>query len=612
MGLPILLRMLGWVRAIMESLMSVFSALSPSASQSVSVDKIDPEDRGEDYDNSLLLLSATQLSKRIREGSVSSQKVVATYIRRVRRVNTHLNAMVLDTFDSATAEARKVDASLADGTAPSRQFCPLYGVPFTCKECFAVQGLPNTAGLCRRRDIMAEADAPVVRRLRAAGGILIGISNVSELCLWYECHNPLYGRSNNPYNAQCTPGGSSGGEAALVGAGASMIGVGSDVGGSIRMPAFFCGVFGHKPSPGLVPNDGQYPCATNAHSRKMLTTGPICRYAEDLELMLKIMATDPADIQCLTGHGFSCDEQSFLPQAECCDSLVAPTDDVSDSNASVGISLQRAASKFLGDSDHVSSHSDWPVMHAAAVAALCSDQVAPVDLSSLHYISILDAHTATTVLQSPLAQELADVQQRVNKALADRFSVTVKETSLRKLRCTSDLWSVGMAELGGPDMSQRLYDLSYNHAGAWPSVKELCKWCVGQSNHTFIAILTALLSSQIRNIPESKLLKMRQIRSSLESELEQLIGENGVLIFPSHPTLAPYHNYPLITPMNYAYTALFNLTGMPVTQCPLGLSADGRPLGVQIVSLQGNDRITIAVGQFLQEAFGGWSPPGGV
>lgn len=158
--------------------------------------------------------------------------------------------------------------------------------------------MPNTSGLVARRDVVVTEDATAVARLRAAGAIPLGVTNVSELCMWMESANRVYGRTNNPYDPSRIVGGSSGGEGAIVGAGASPFGLGSDIGGSIRMPAFFNGVFGHKPTGGLVPGTGQYPIAEN-EALRYLTTGPIARRAEDLMPLLRVLAgPDGRDAGC--------------------------------------------------------------------------------------------------------------------------------------------------------------------------------------------------------------------------------------------------------------------------------------------------------------------------
>ena len=202
------------------------------------------------------------------------------HIDRARAVNGVLHAIVADRYAEALEEADQADASEPVG--------PLHGVPCTIKESFALQGMPWSAGLWRRRDLRAEEDAIAVARLRAAGAIPIGVTNTSEACMWLESHNHVYGRTNNPYDPRRIAGGSSGGEGAIIGAGASPFGLGSDIGGSIRMPAFFNGVFGHKCSSGLIPNAGQYP-APDASGQRLLSTGPLCRRAEDLPLLVDVL-----------------------------------------------------------------------------------------------------------------------------------------------------------------------------------------------------------------------------------------------------------------------------------------------------------------------------------
>jgi fatty acid amide hydrolase 2 len=241
----------------------------------------------------LLALSATELARRIRAGELRSRQVVDAHIAHIEWVNPSLNALVRHRFEDARREADEADRRRdAGGSLP-----PLHGVPCTIKECFEVRGLPQTGGLHRRKDHVAPRDAPTVARLREAGAIPLGITNVSELCMWMESDNPVYGRTNNPHDPARTVGGSSGGEGALVGAGASPFGLGSDIGGSIRMPAFFNGVFGHKPTGGLVPNSGQFPTSENDALRYQ-TVGPLCRRAEDLPLLVSVLAgpdgEDPA------------------------------------------------------------------------------------------------------------------------------------------------------------------------------------------------------------------------------------------------------------------------------------------------------------------------------
>jgi fatty acid amide hydrolase 2 len=235
--------------------------------------------------NTLLTLSGSQLAAMIRRRELSSSEAVEAHIRQIEKVNPALNAVVARRFAEARAEAKEADRRLAAGG----DLPPFHGVPCTIKECFALTGMPHSSGLWARKDRVASEDAHGVARLRAAGAIPLGVTNVSELCMWMESNNQVYGRTNNPYNPARIVGGSSGGEGAIIGAGASPFGLGSDIGGSIRMPAFFNGVFGHKPTGGLVSNVGQYPLPAEAAMR-YVTTGPLARRAEDLMPLLRVLA----------------------------------------------------------------------------------------------------------------------------------------------------------------------------------------------------------------------------------------------------------------------------------------------------------------------------------
>uniref|UniRef100_UPI000E560464 fatty-acid amide hydrolase 2 n=1 Tax=Urocitellus parryii TaxID=9999 RepID=UPI000E560464 len=240
----------------------------------------------------LLLLSAIQLAKLIRQRKVKCIDVVQAYINRIKDVNPMINGIVKYRFEAAKKEAYAVDQRLSEkleDESTLEKKWPFLGVPLTVKEAFQLQGMPNSSGLVNRRDAISKTDATVVALLKKAGAIPIGITNCSELCMWYESSNKIYGRSNNPYDLQHIVGGSSGGEGCTLAAACSVIGVGSDIGGSIRMPAFFNGIFGHKPSPGVVSNQGQFPMAGEAQE-PFQCTGPMCRYAEDLIPMLRVMA----------------------------------------------------------------------------------------------------------------------------------------------------------------------------------------------------------------------------------------------------------------------------------------------------------------------------------
>jgi len=247
-----------------------------------------PSDSGDD----LRLLSATEIAARIRDGRLTSRAAVDTHIAQIERVNPVINAVVKERFAAARAEADAADQLRA--RVPKESLPLFHGVPCTIKETFALEGMPQCAGLVVRRDYRAPSDAITVKRLRAAGAIPMGVTNTSELAMWMESVNKVYGRSNNPYDAGRIVGGSSGGEGAIIAAGASPFGLGSDVGGSIRGPAFFNGIFGHKPTGGLIPNSGQYPMMEN-ETLRLLCAGPMTRRAIDLMPLLRVLAGPDGD-----------------------------------------------------------------------------------------------------------------------------------------------------------------------------------------------------------------------------------------------------------------------------------------------------------------------------
>lgn len=240
---------------------------------------------------SLTERSGLELARAIREREVSAREVLEAHIGVLRTAG--LNALAAERFEAAREEADAVDARLEAGEPDPPQYL---GVPCTIKESIAVKGMPNTAGLVSLDGRLAEATAPAAERLLGAGPILLGVTNLSELTMWIESENRIYGRTDNAYDRTRTAGGSSGGEGAAIGAGGSPLGLGSDFAGSIRVPAFFNGVFGHKPTSGVVPLTGQFPASEGAAMR-MVAVGPLARRAEDLMPMLRLIAgpdgTDP-------------------------------------------------------------------------------------------------------------------------------------------------------------------------------------------------------------------------------------------------------------------------------------------------------------------------------
>lgn len=235
--------------------------------------------------NAITKASATQVAKLIRFKEISSEQVVRSYLERIASVNPRLNAVVHITADSAIAAARRADRLLARGEIAG----PLHGVPMTIKDAFDTAGVVSTWGTRGRTGFVPAEDATVVKRVKAAGAILLGKTNTPELTLSFETDNPIHGRTSNPYDLGRMPGGSSGGAAAIIAAGGSPFDIGSDTGGSIRLPAHFCGIAGIKPTSGRVPRTGL--CIPPGGLLDFLThVGPMARYVEDLMLILPIIA----------------------------------------------------------------------------------------------------------------------------------------------------------------------------------------------------------------------------------------------------------------------------------------------------------------------------------
>jgi amidase len=229
--------------------------------------------------------SATALARAIREGQVSCVELLDLHLERVRRHNPGLNAIVVLDADRARARAGEADAALARG----QSWGPLHGVPMTVKDSFDVTGLPTTWGVPALRDNVAAAPAATVEALLAAGAIVFGKTNVPLLLADMQTFNEIYGTTNNPWDVGRAPGGSSGGAAAALATGMTALELGSDIGGSIRNPAHYCGVYGHKPSFGVVPQHGHW--IPGAHAVvDMSTCGPLARSADDLALALGVLA----------------------------------------------------------------------------------------------------------------------------------------------------------------------------------------------------------------------------------------------------------------------------------------------------------------------------------
>jgi len=235
----------------------------------------------------LLSKSLPEVALLITSRAISSVDLVETYLNRIEEVNPALNAIVTIAPD-VLESARRCDSEFERGNIIG----PLHGVPLTIKDTIATKGIRTTSGSRLRADDIPQQDAPVVTRLKAAGAIILGKTNVPEMAIPYETDNPVFGRTSNPHDLSRTPGGSSGGEAAAIAAGLSPAGIGSDLAGSIRVPAHFCGITGLKPTSGSVPMEGHLPLATGSLSFGA-SIGPMARRVADLALLFSVIADKP-------------------------------------------------------------------------------------------------------------------------------------------------------------------------------------------------------------------------------------------------------------------------------------------------------------------------------
>lgn len=244
-----------------------------------------PLQKGED----LLSKSAVELADMIRNRKVTSERLVSGYTSRINSINPILNAIIDGPFEEALIDARQIDKRIANGEITANEFAakPFLGVPFTTKDSTAIKGKLHTLGIVSRKNAIAEHDAECVRLMKKAGAIILASSSVPEMNMWQETRNNIIGQTNNPYDTRRTVGGSTGGEGALIAACGSAFGLGTDIGGSIRMPCFYCGIVGHKPTGGIVSLKG---CSLRKvdDPNTMAAVGPMARYVKDVKAILKV------------------------------------------------------------------------------------------------------------------------------------------------------------------------------------------------------------------------------------------------------------------------------------------------------------------------------------
>ncbi len=495
---------------------------SPSALDEPAVEPAPALPTGE-----LTELSATALARLIRSGSVSSREVLESHLARLSLTESRVHGIVAWRQTDAREAADAADARIK-AAAPDEPLPPLLGVPCTIKESIAVGGMPHTAGFRPVQGRTAEQHAPAVRRLVEAGAIPIGVTNTSELCLWIEARNKVYGDSRNPYDLGRTVGGSSGGEGAVIGSGGVPFGLGSDLAGSIRVPAFCCGVFGHKPSVGVVPTTGHFPMDPGP-GRRMMVMGPLARRAEDLLPLMQILNYDDPDDPW----------DREIPLGDPADVRLAGLRVVMPEGPGVTIGVSR---EILGARERA----------AAALAA----------------------QGARIVRTKPYA--LIKAQLVFIEALRSSWNDEFVD-------------SIGWEARRVRELYRELRTEDATHTPAFVN----------------LAASVSLVGRLRKPTPAEA---FTRAIDNLSRQVADEIGD-GVMLLPPMPRPAPPHGWTTFRPWAMGTMVPANLFGWPATQIPMGIGAEGLPLGVMAMAPMDQDHRTIAVALELERAFGGWVPP---
>lgn len=294
------------------------------------------------------------------------------------------------------------------------------------------------------------------------------------------------------------------------------------------MPAFFNGIFGHKPSPFIVSNDGQWPMPQSDEILSFLGLGPMSRFACDLKPMLKILSGKNAD-------------------------------------------------------------------------KLALDK--PVNLSTLKYF--YQENDGGSLFVSPVDYDIRMALDKVIRHLQTSLKAKPQRVKLSKMKKSTPIWLTNMKDGHSIGFDAQLANLN----GRINPYIEIFKWLIGQSKHTFIAIMTAITERIDVQYGTPEYYQKVQEKNDLMHEFDQMLGNNGIFIYPTHPTVAPYHNEPIVRAFNFSYTAIINTLGLPATAVPLGIGSEGVPIGLQVIANRNQDRLCLAVACELERAFGGWVAP---
>jgi amidase len=472
--------------------------------------------------------SASHLAAEIRDRRIGCVELLDHYLARAERYNPALNGVVTWQIDQARERARAAEGALARGEV----WGPLHGVPMTVKESFDIAGLPTTWGNPLWKDNIAAGNAVVVERLLSAGAIIYGKTNVPLLLMDSQSYNEVYGTTNNPWDKTRGPGGSSGGEAAALAAGLSALGAGSDIAGSLRNPAHYCGVYGHKPSWGIVPMRGHSAAGTLTPT-DISVVGPMARSAEDLDLAMRVLAGP-----------------DLLQQAW-------------------RVELPAPRHRRLGDF-RVGLWLDSPLCE---IVASVRDRVAAA-------VGALVAAGAT-------------VDEAARPSIADAahhqlFMLLLRAATAARLRDEDFAAQREIAAALAPD------DMSFRATMARGATIDHRAW--GMAN---------------------------EARTKLRYAWRELFQRCDVLLAPVAATAAFPHDHNVdrdsrtidVNGKQLPYgdqrfwAGLASLSYLPATAAPLGLTAAGLPVGMQIIGAEGDDLTTIEFARLLAAEIGGFTPP---
>ena len=465
----------------------------------------------------LTSLSALSMAAQIRQKGVSPVDLLDAHLARIAKLNPRLNAFVALDESRARQDAKALEASALRGDARGR----LHGVPVSIKSSIATAGLPFESGTRLRAGKTADQDAVLVSRLRAAGAIVLGVTNTPELLMAWETDNLLYGRSNNPWDLDRTPGGSSGGEAAAIASGCSAGGVGSDGGGSIRVPAHFSGICGLKPTPGRIPATGHFPVSAGPFAL-LGVVGPMARTVADLQLLFEVMSGPH--------HG---------------DPSSAP------------VPLRKLTREELKQ-------------------------------TRIGYFED-DGRTPVTAETRLAVRAAADGLRRAG------FEVEpFCPDNLERIR---QLWWKLFGTAGGmvlgPLTKGREADLS-------PLLKEFLGWAMAEPAHTGTTLLDTWL--QRDEVRSQFLVQMQAFPIVLCPAAAIPAFRHGERSWQIEGQTVKYLDA-------WSYTEWFNLLGTPAAVVPVSQSAEGLPIGVQIVGRPWDEEVVLAVAAEVERECGGYRRP---